>query len=217
VSRPRPLRRRPDLSVERTLGLRVCGLDEVGRGPLAGPVVAAAVVLPDLRDPHGGLPAEVATRLDDSKAVPRALREELAAALQRHARVSVALAEVAEIEALNILAASMLAMRRAFEGLEEPPDAAVVDGNRLPDGLPCPARAVVKGDATCLSIAAASIVAKVRRDRIMAGLAAAHPGYGWERNAGYPTPEHLAALRRLGPTPHHRRTYAPVEQLALSL
>jgi ribonuclease HII len=217
VSRPPPVRRRPDLSVERTLGLRVCGLDEVGRGPLAGPVVAAAVVLPDLCDPHGGLPPEVATRLDDSKAVPRALREELAEALHRHARVSVALADVAEIEALNILAASMLAMRRAFDGLPEPPDAAVVDGNRLPDGLPCPARAVVKGDATCLTIAAASIVAKVRRDRMMAELAAAHPGYGWERNAGYPTAEHLAALRRLGPSPHHRRTYAPVEQLALSL
>ncbi|MBK5928212.1 ribonuclease HII [Rhodobaculum claviforme] len=181
---------------------RIAGVDEVGRGPLAGPVVAAAVIL-DPRDiPEG---------LRDSKTLGRGARERLAAALEDRAEVAWALATVAEIEAFNILQAGFLAMRRALEALR--PDLALVDGNRLPAALPCPALAVVKGDARSLSIAAASIVAKVRRDAIMADLAAAHPGYGWERNAGYPTLEHRKALHRLGVTPHHRRSFAPIRNI----
>ena len=182
--------------------LRVAGVDEVGRGPLAGPVVAAAVVLD---------PADIPEGLRDSKMLGRGARERLAAALRDRAEVSVAEASVAEIEALNILQAGLLAMARALSALR--PDLALIDGNRLPDPLPCPAHAVVGGDRRALSIAAASIVAKVRRDAIMADLAHRHPGYGWERNAGYPTPEHRAALRRLGVTPHHRRTFAPVRNI----
>ncbi|HZH25643.1 MAG TPA: ribonuclease HII [Azospirillaceae bacterium] len=219
-TRTKTIRSRPDLSLERLHApapARVCGLDEVGRGPLAGPVVAAAVLLPDVHDPHGGLPADIAARIDDSKKVPAARRAELATAIRAHARVGVALADVAEIDALNILHASMLAMCRAVEGLGVAPDLALVDGNRAPPGLACRCVTVVKGDARSLSIAAASIVAKVERDRIMAELAQNHPDYGWDRNAGYPTAEHLRALRERGPTPHHRRSFAPVEQWPLTL
>lgn len=177
-------------------------MDEVGRGPLAGPVVAAAVVL----DPH-----DIPEGLRDSKTLGRGARERLAAALQERAEVAWALASVAEIEALNILQAGLLAMARALDRLR--PDLALIDGNRLPGALCCRAQAVVGGDARSLSIAAASIVAKVRRDEIMADLAAAHPGYGWERNAGYPTAEHRAALQRLGATPHHRRLFRPVRNI----
>ncbi|MGQ9367204.1 ribonuclease HII [Azospirillum sp. A39] len=207
---PRSARPRPDLSLERAAGpgAIVCGIDEVGRGPLAGPVTAAAVVLPP-----DGLPEPLAARIHDSKQVTPAMREELAPAILEHAlAVCVASASVAEIDELNILHAAMLAMRRACDGLGVAPTLALVDGNRAPT-LPCPARAVVKGDATCLSIAAASIVAKVERDRVMRELAAAFPGYGWERNAGYPTADHRAALLRLGPTPHHRRSFGPVKAL----
>jgi ribonuclease HII len=149
--------------------------------------------------------------LDDSKRLSPARRLELDTVIRAQARVAVAHASVAEIDALNILQASHLAMRRAIMALG--PDFALIDGNRLPRDLPCPAQAVVKGDARSLSIAAASIVAKVARDAIMVRLAAEHPGYGWERNAGYPSPGHLEALHRLGPTPHHRRSFAPVRKM----
>ncbi len=182
--------------------LYIVGVDEVGRGPLAGPVTAAAVRLDPGRIPPG---------LADSKALSAAARDRLAGWLQEHAAVSVAHASVEEIDSLNILRASHLAMERAIAGL--PADFALIDGNLLPRGLTIPARAVVKGDARCLSIAAASIVAKVARDRIMVDLAQQHPGYGWEKNAGYPTKAHLQALLQIGVTPWHRRSFAPVHNI----
>lgn len=194
----------PDFSLEQAAGVaRVCGIDEVGRGPLAGPVVAAAVILD---------PAAIPCGIDDSKRLTAARREALAQAILASAEVGIGHADVGEIDRLNILQATFLAMTRAFAALARPVALALVDGNRLP-ALPCPARAVVGGDGLSLSIAAASIVAKVTRDRLMAELALSHPGYGWERNAGYPTAEHLAALARLGVTPHHRTSYAPVAAL----
>lgn len=184
--------------------LRVAGVDEVGRGPLAGPVVAAAVILDPARIPDG---------LADSKALSAAKRERLHDEVRARAlAVSVAEASVEEIDRLNILHASMLAMRRAVEALPEV-GFVLVDGNRVPPGLPCPGEAVVKGDALCLSIAAASIVAKVVRDRLMVDLAQQHPGYGWEANAGYPTKAHLEALLHLGLTPWHRRSFGPVHKI----
>ncbi len=198
----------PDFSFERAAfgrGLRrIAGVDEVGRGPLCGPVVAAAVRLDPDRIPEG---------LNDSKKLTAQRREALCAEILAVADVSVAEANVAEIDRLNILHASHLAMSRAVAGLPVPPDHVLVDGNRIPPGLGIGAEAVVKGDARSLSIAAASIVAKVWRDRIMVDLAQQHPGYGWERNAGYPTKDHLDALRNLGATPHHRRSFRPVHNI----
>lgn len=204
----------PDLRLEAEIGGVVAGIDEVGRGPLSGPVVAAAVILDPAR-----LPARLLERLDDSKALSKRLREELALLIPQAAFVGFGEAGVEEIDRINILQATLLAMRRAYDALCEAAggraaDFALVDGNRPPK-LPCPIRCVVKGDSISLSIAAASVVAKVRRDAIMAELAIAHPGYGWERNAGYGTAEHLDALKRLGVTPHHRRSFAPVAQYML--
>ncbi|MCW3781393.1 ribonuclease HII [Defluviimonas salinarum] len=198
----------PDFSFEEAAFARgltyVAGVDEVGRGPLCGPVVAAAVRLDPLRIPPG---------LDDSKKLMQARREALAAEIMARADVAVAEASVEEIDRLNILQASHLAMCRAVAGLAQAPDHVLVDGNRLPRDLALSAEAVVKGDARSQSIAAASIVAKVWRDRIMVDLAQQHPGYGWERNAGYPTKDHLEALRNLGVTPHHRRSFKPVHHI----
>ena len=190
----------PDLTFEDGHDGLVAGVDEAGRGPWAGPVVAAAVILDGCAIPQG---------IDDSKALTRARREGLYKRLQECATIGVGRASVAEIERLNILGAAMLAMTRAVESLGVIPDHALIDGNRTPD-LPCPATALVGGDGRSLSIAAASIIAKVTRDRIMARLAADHPGYGWERNAGYGTAEHRAALDRLGVTVHHRRGFKPI-------
>ncbi len=192
-----------DLALERARRGPVAGIDEAGRGPWAGPVVAAAVVLD-----AGSVPVGVT----DSKRLSRARREALFAALRASARIGVGAASVAEIDRLNILEATLIAMRRAVDDLGVPPAHALVDGNRAPE-LSCPATAVVGGDARSLSIAAASIVAKVTRDRIMARLARRYPGFGWERNAGYGTPEHRAALARLGVTPHHRRSFAPIARV----
>jgi ribonuclease HII len=177
-------------------------VDEVGRGPLCGPVTAAAVILDWDALPEG---------LDDSKRLSAARRADLDLRIRATARFAIAHASVAEIDTLNILQASHLAMRRALQALA--PDFALIDGNLLPRDLPCPAQAVVKGDARSLSIAAASILAKVARDKIMVELAAEHPGYGWERNAGYASAAHLSALARLGPTPHHRRSFAPLRKM----
>ncbi len=202
----------PTLTLERELGGRVAGVDEAGRGPWAGPVVAAAVVLP------ADLSADLAAAIDDSKKLSRDRREQVFAGLTGLAAIEIGIdigvgaADVAEIDRLNILQATMLAMRRAVACLRPAPTAALVDGNR-PPGLDCPVRTVVGGDAISLSIAAASIVAKVTRDRRMADLARRHPGYGWERNAGYGTAEHGAALARLGVTPAHRRSFAPIAKL----
>ena len=196
----------PDLALESEIGGVVCGIDEVGRGPLAGPVVAAAVILDPAR-----LPQALLDRLDDSKKLSKRNREELAELVPATAIIGFGEASVEEIDRLNILQATFLAMRRAYDALGRACDHALVDGNR-PPRLPCPIRCVVGGDGISLSIAAASVVAKVRRDAMMAELALAHPEFGWERNAGYGTAEHLEALKRLGPTPHHRRSFAPVAQ-----
>ena len=183
---------------------RIAGVDEVGRGPIAGPVTAAAVILDPARIPEG---------LNDSKVLSAKRREALCAALMDCAQVSVAHASVTEIDEINILRASHLAMERAIEGLDVAPDMALIDGNLIPRGLTLPARAIIKGDAASLSIAAASIVAKTRRDQLMRDLAQQFPGYGWERNAGYPSKSHKDALLNLGVTPHHRRSFKPVHNI----
>lgn len=198
----------PDYSHE-TLALSqgarlVAGVDEAGRGPLAGPVTAAAVILD---------PAHIPPGLNDSKQLTARRREELADWIMAQCDWSVAHVDVAEIDALNIYHASHAAMCRAIAGLRQRPCMVLVDGNRVPRDLSCPGQAIVKGDARCLTIAAASIVAKVLRDRIMVDLAQQHPGYGWEANAGYPTPAHKRALLDLGVTPHHRRSFAPVHNI----
>jgi ribonuclease HII len=201
----------PTFEMERAAGGRVAGVDEAGRGPLAGPVVAAAVVLPS------DLLPDLADRLDDSKKLTADRRLAAFLALRASAaEIGVGAASVGEILRLNILHASMLAMRRAVSRLRAAPDLALVDGN-YPPKLDCAVRCVVGGDALCLSIAAASIVAKVVRDRAMARLALRCPGYGWETNAGYPTASHREALRRLGPTRHHRAAFRTVAQLQLDV
>ncbi len=197
----------PDFTFEAALGGRVAGIDEAGRGPWAGPVVAAAVVLDPARMP-GALSAE----LDDSKKLRRPDRERMFDLVMANAEVGVGEASVAEIDALNILQATFLAMRRAIAALPVRPDHALVDGNRAPE-LDVPHRCIVGGDARALSVAAASIVAKVTRDRIMARLAGECPHYGWEHNAGYGTKQHDEALRAHGITRHHRRSFAPVARL----
>jgi ribonuclease HII len=206
---PRP---QPDYSFEaaaRTRGQTViCGVDEVGRGPLAGPVTAAAAILD---------PGNIPPGLSDSKTLSLRQRERLYDQIMSTAQVCIAHASVEEIEQMNILRASHLAMERAVAGLArpgfEPPDWCLIDGTMVPGRLQGRAEAIVRGDGRSLSIAAASIVAKVTRDRIMVDLAQQYPGYGWEKNAGYPTKLHLQALLDLGVTPAHRRSFAPVHKM----
>lgn len=202
----------PNFTLEKRAGGRVAGVDEAGRGPLAGPVVAAAVVFP------AGVPRRLAALLDDSKKLTAEQRLLAFQALRAcgRAEIGVGAASVLEIERLNILRAALLAMCRAVSRLPSPPDLALVDGNQPPP-LGCPVQCVVGGDGRSLSIAAASIVAKVLRDRAMARLGMRFPGYGWDRNAGYATEFHVAALRRLGPTRHHRPSFGSVAQLTLDL
>ena len=194
----------PDFAYELEIGGRVAGVDEVGRGPLAGPVTAAAVVLDPARIPAG---------LDDSKALTARKREALYPLILACADVSVAHASVSEIDDLNILRASHLAMERALAGLAVPAGHALIDGNMIPRGVALPATALVKGDARSLSIAAASIVAKICRDRVLVDLAQQYPGYGWETNMGYGSKSHMSALQNLGVTPHHRRSFKPVHNM----
>ncbi len=194
----------PDFSFEDKAGGVIAGVDEAGRGPWAGPVVAGAAILE--RD---GLSPVLRNGLDDSKKLTPSRRRELFTVLSSEARIAVGIATVAEIDAMNILQATLLAMARAVDGLGVALDMALIDGNRAPS-LPCPADCIVKGDGKSLSIAAASVVAKVTRDRIMADLAREHPGYGWERNAGYGTKEHQDALARFGVTRHHRQSFKPI-------
>ena len=183
----------------------IAGVDEVGRGPLAGPVVAAAVMLDFQKIPEG---------LADSKKLTLKKRTALEAAIRQHAvAVATGMATVREIDRLNILQASLLAMRRALEVLHPTPAFSLIDGNRLPDALPCPAQTVIKGDSRSASIAAASIIAKVFRDRLMTQLHQDFPAYGWDRNAGYGVAHHLAALDLVGASPHHRRSFAPVAKV----
>lgn len=190
----------------RLTGGPVAGIDEAGRGPLAGPVVAAAVVLDPDNIPDG---------IADSKLLEPEVREALYARIMATSRVGIGIASVARIDRINILQATLWAMRQAAKHLDPAPRVALVDGNQSPR-LACETRCIVQGDAKCLSIAAASIIAKVTRDRLMVELAASYPGYGFERHKGYSTPEHQAAIDRLGVTPHHRRSFRPV-QLALGL
>ena len=208
----RPRGSRPDFMLEHAAGGRVAGVDEAGRGPLAGTVVAAAVIFPT------GVPESLADLLDDSKKLTPARRLLAFHALRESgcAEIGIGAASVAEIEQLNILHAAMLAMRRAVGRLPSVPDLALVDGN-YPPKLGCPVRCVVGGDGRSLSIAAASIVAKVVRDRAMIRLAARFPAYGWDVNAGYATAQHRAALRDIGPTRHHRPSFGTVAKLMLPL
>ena len=202
----------PDFSFENSFGRNdghiICGVDEVGRGPLAGPVMATAVIIP------ANFPTDIIAQIKDSKKLSAKKRDILFEPLIQNCSYSIAEASVAEIDRYNILWASMLAMRRAVAGLKEPVHVALIDGNRVPDPLPCRAIAIVKGDDKSISIAAASIIAKVTRDRFMKALAREHPGYGWEHNAGYGTREHIDALSRLGVTAWHRDSFAPVSQVA---
>jgi len=198
----------PDLFFEKRAIRRgatiVAGVDEVGRGPLAGPVVVAAVILNRRKIPEG---------IRDSKVLTANARESLYEQLMKSATVSVVTAPPAVIGEINILHASLWAMRQAVLGLSLRPDHLLVDGNVVPTGLPCKAEAVVDGDAYSLSIAAASIIAKVTRDRIMIDLDRRCPGYGFAQHKGYGTPEHQAALSRLGPSVHHRRSFEPIRIL----
>ncbi|WP_425040518.1 ribonuclease HII [Primorskyibacter sp. S187A] len=198
----------PDFSVERDAMAhgydRIAGVDEVGRGPLAGPVMAAAVILDPNHLPDG---------LNDSKKLSAKRRNALLEHISAHADVGIGEASVEEIDTHNILRASHIAMMRAIRALPEAPDYVLIDGNMIPRGLNLPSSALVKGDSRSISIAAASIVAKIRRDHVMQTLAQHHPGYGWETNAGYPTKCHKQAMENLGVTPHHRRSFKPVHNI----
>lgn len=197
---------RPDDRHERATGWPVAGVDEAGRAPLAGPVVAAAVIFRPGRIPDG---------LNDSKLLSRPVRERLFDAIHEDAlSVAIAEASVEEIDRLNILKASLLAMRRAVAALDPAPRHCLVDGNQDP-GLAVSTTCLVKGDRRSVSIAAASILAKVARDRIMARLAVAFPQYGWEKNAGYSVPAHRQGLSLVGVSPHHRKSFAPVRKILL--
>lgn len=193
----------PDFSIESEYSGIIVGIDEVGRGPWAGPVVAAAAIVDPASLPEG---------IRDSKQLSAAKRELLATQILQVARISIGIASVAEIEALNILGATKLAMCRAYEGLNVTAAIALVDGNQPPK-LPCNVRTVIKGDSKSLSIAAAAIVAKVHRDHLMAELAEAYPYYAWERNAGYGTKAHQEGIANSGLTPHHRRNFAPIRAI----
>lgn len=179
----------------------ICGIDEAGRGPWAGPVVAAAVILPRKGRPKG---------LADSKQLSAEAREELACAIRACSAVGVGLASPAEIDQFNILQATYLAMRRALSALPQIPAAALIDGNSAPDDLICPVETIIDGDAHVACISAASIIAKVERDRLMTELCALYPGYSFSQHKGYGTPAHQDALKRLGPCAIHRRSFKPV-------
>ncbi|MBF0614817.1 MAG: ribonuclease HII [Magnetococcales bacterium] len=212
---------RPGLTLEQACAASgfttICGVDEAGRGPLCGPVVAAAVVFPT----HGQLSREL-DGIDDSKRLTPAERTRLADRIRHHALATgLGLAKAQEIDQLNIRRATLLAMTRAISALQHTSDASplapdylLIDGRDQPEDLHCPAKTVIRGDQISLSIAAASILAKTHRDTLMAQLAIRYPGYGWERNAGYPTAEHLRSLQTLGITPEHRRSYGPVARLS---
>lgn len=186
---------------------RIAGVDEAGRGPLAGPVAVAAVILD---------PAHPIDGLADSKQLSEKRREQLFPLILQHSLAcSIVCVEAAEIDRVNILQATLLGMTRALEALAIVPTQALIDGNRLPKSLPCPARTIIGGDASETAISAASILAKVTRDHILVDYDARWPGYGFAQHKGYPSPAHLAALQRLGPCPEHRRSFAPVREVCL--
>lgn len=197
---------KPTYALEESVGAPgkvICGVDEVGRGPLAGPVIAAAVILNPAMIPHD---------LNDSKKLSATKRSYLNDQILACAEFAYGEASLEEIDELNILHASMLAMQRAVENLPRKVDHILVDGNRLPD-FDAPATAVVKGDQKSVSIAAASIIAKIKRDFLMKKLAKIHPEYGWERNSGYGTREHMEALNLVGPSRFHRKSFSPIRDL----
>ncbi|MCK5040916.1 MAG: ribonuclease HII [Sphingomonadales bacterium] len=198
---------KPDLSYENTFEGAVAGIDEAGRGPWAGPVVAAAVILPNGNIPDG---------LNDSKKLSKKRRAELFITIQQTCLVGIGIATVEEIDEINILQASLLAMRRAVAELSQQPDAnlaaCLVDGNKDPN-LNLPTECIVKGDGKSLSIAAASIIAKVFRDKIMADLSQVYPHYDWQQNSGYGVPKHIEALKLVGISPHHRKSFAPIRKI----
>ncbi len=198
----------PDLSLEleaRASGhTHIVGVDEVGRGPWAGPVVAAAVILD---------PDNIPVGLNDSKKLTAARREQLMVEISANAIIGIGEASVAEIDRINILQASFLAMRRATANLAMQPNFMLVDGRHIPPDLPCPAQAIIKGDGRSLSIAAASIVAKVTRDRIMVALSQQFSGYAWATNMGYGTKAHVEGLNLHGVTQHHRRSFKPIHNM----
>jgi len=186
-------------------GILIAGVDEAGRGPLAGPLAVAAVILD---------PAHPIAGLDDSKKLSEAKREALYPEIMAHALAySIVLIEPDEIDRLNIFQATMTGMSRAVAALDPAAAEALIDGNKLPRDLPCPGRAIIGGDALEPAISAASILAKVTRDRLMVELDSVYPGYGFAKHKGYPTPAHLASLQRLGPSRQHRRSFAPVRRL----
>jgi ribonuclease HII len=209
-TRPDPPSDRYERRAKRKGATLVAGVDEAGRGPLAGPVVAAAVIFETRRYPDG---------IDDSKRLTALARSRIYDQIIAKAIVSVCVASRERIDRMNILRASLWAMSRAIRGLARAPDHVIVDGNMLPPDVACTCEALVDGDALSISVAAASIVAKVTRDRLMHNVGRTYPGYGFENHVGYSTPEHFAALREHGPCPQHRRSFAPVmaQQLELGL
>ena len=196
----------PDLSLEASINGTTCGIDEVGRGPLVGPVTAACVHIPkNVQD------LDFWQSVTDSKKLSAKKRKELAELIKQHCPYGIAESTVSEIDEINILQASLLAMQRAYEAMNHECDHALIDGNKSPE-LPCSTQTVIKGDTKILSIAAASIIAKVHRDQYLEELSQQYPHYGWERNAGYGTKEHLTALDTHGITPHHRASFAPIKK-----
>ena len=202
----------PDFSLEESLGLStsavIVGVDEVGRGPLAGPVTAAAVFVDRQK-----ITLDLLTKIDDSKKISQKKHATISKQIESIAIIGIGWASSGEIDQLNILEATMLAMQRAIFSLQKQiildPDYILIDGNKVPR-LDFPSKAIVRGDEKSLSIAAASIVAKSKRDAFMTSLSKLYPGYGWEKNAGYGTGEHLAAIEREGITVHHRRSFKPI-------
>ena len=202
----------PDFSIENEYDFDVAGIDEAGRGPWAGPVVAAAVIIKNHQ-----LAADLTLNLDDSKKISPLKREKLFARLLQeqkdgHIQIGIGQASCQEIDEFNILQATFLAMKRALEKIPNQPKLALLDGNQTPTVFPCPCRSIVKGDGRSLSIAAASIVAKVYRDHLMKELAKKYPGYGFEKNSGYGTSLHLQGLKKYGVTPEHRHSYKPIKK-----
>jgi len=197
----------PDFSLEDSIAGTVCGLDEVGRGPLAGPVVAACVHIPDrVRE------MSFMALVQDSKKLSKKRLEELSALIREHCAFAICESSPSEIDQINILQASLKSMRQAYAEMQLRADHALVDGRQTPSHMPCAVTPVIKGDSKSKSIAAASILAKHHRDEIMKRLAEEFPHYGWERNAGYPTREHVAAINKHGVTRHHRKSFRPVAE-----
>lgn len=197
----------PDFNFEDQFQGRVCGIDEVGRGPLAGPVIASCVYIP-----HEVRRKDWVLEIQDSKQLTKVKRETLYEKIKRNCIFGIGIVEVEEIDRINIFQATMRAMQNAYAVIDTKMDHALIDGNKCPD-LPCSTTPIVKGDTISISIAAASIIAKVSRDRLMADLAIKHPYYGWESNAGYGAKKHIEAIHANGVTEHHRRSFEPVKSL----